>query len=95
MIAYRGREANGQEQRDGLRRAFPLQKAAYFDTEFTLISGYLHKSLDRLFREPDLSELEKNYLFLRHNLAVTDVLIAAQVLERLYPAIHLYELQVR
>jgi hypothetical protein len=48
MIAYRGREANGQEQRDGLRRAFPLQKAAYFDTEFTLISGYLHKSLDRL-----------------------------------------------
>jgi hypothetical protein len=48
MIAYRGREANGQEQRGGLRKVFPLQKAAYFDTEFTLISGYLHKSLDRL-----------------------------------------------
>ncbi|HEY6410197.1 MAG TPA: hypothetical protein VIY29_22305, partial [Ktedonobacteraceae bacterium] len=62
MSAYRGREANGQEQRGGLRKVFPLHKAAYFDTGFTLISGYLHKSLDRLVDLPILAQLEcSNY----------------------------------
>src|SRR5712692_9315471 len=60
------------------------------------LRGYNHLkkhgiSLPFRFRVPDVSELEKNYLFLRHNLAVTDVLISARMLERLYPSIHLYE----
>ena len=60
------------------------------------LRGYNHLrkhgiSLPFRFRVPDVSELEKNYLFLRHNLAVTDVLLSARVLERLYPTIHLYE----
>src|SRR5258708_31304310 len=44
------------------------------------------------FREPDSDELEKNYLFLKHNLAVTDFLIAAKLVEKVSPRIELYEL---
>ena len=43
------------------------------------------------FREPNMDELEKNYLFLKHNLAVTDVLIAAKLVEKMSPRIELYE----
>src|SRR5436305_5347713 len=43
------------------------------------------------YQEPDIAELEKNYLFLRHNLAVTDFLIAAKLLEKKYPTIELYD----
>jgi hypothetical protein len=47
-------------------------------------------SVPTRFREPDVEELEKNYLFLKHNLAVTDFLIAAKVLEKQMPTIQLY-----
>lgn len=48
-------------------------------------------SMPLRFREPDTEELEKNYLFLKHNLAVTDFLIAAKRLEKILPDIQLYE----
>jgi len=43
------------------------------------------------FREPDIEDLQKNYLFLRHNLAVTDFLIAAAMLERSFPTFRVYD----
>ena len=43
------------------------------------------------FREPNIDELEKNYLFLKHNLAVTNFLIAAKLVEKVTPKIELYE----
>ena len=45
------------------------------------------------YQEPNIAELQRNYLFLYHNLAVTDFLIAAKLLEKKYPAIELYDFQ--
>jgi Replication-relaxation len=49
--------------------------------------------LPKRYQEPDIAELQKNYLFLKHNLAVTDFLITAKLLEKKYPAIELYDFQ--
>lgn len=49
--------------------------------------------LPKRYNEPNITELQKNYLFLYHNLAVTDFLIAAKLLEKKYPAIELYDFQ--
>jgi Replication-relaxation len=45
------------------------------------------------YQEPDIATLQKNYLFLSHNLAVTDFLLAAKLLEKKYPTIELYDFQ--
>jgi hypothetical protein len=45
------------------------------------------------YNPPNIAELQKNYLFLYHNLAVSDFLIAAKLLEKKYPAIELYDFQ--
>jgi hypothetical protein len=45
------------------------------------------------YNPPNIAELQKNYLFLYHNLAVTDFLIAAKLLEKKSPAIQLYDFQ--
>jgi Replication-relaxation len=49
--------------------------------------------LPKRYQEPNIAELQKNYLFLYHNLAVTDFLIAAKLLEKKYPAIEVYDFQ--
>ncbi len=50
-------------------------------------------TLPTRYQEPNIAELQKNYLFLYHNLAVTDFLIAAKLLEKKFPAIELYDFQ--
>ena len=73
----------------------PTNKKGYFPKIYYLASGgidYLRtQGFDVTHRFHATEQKEKQYLFLKHTLAVNDVLIAAKLVAKQYPQISLYE----
>src|SRR6266566_3607959 len=73
----------------------PTVRKGYFPKIFYLATGGLDilrkQGFDVPHRYHATEQKEKQYLFLKHTLAVNDVLIAANLVEKKFPQITLYE----